>query len=398
MNRRYGLAALILASGLASCDGISADPAPQGPGARTVAPPTCPSTARTDDRIEIRAPTPGATVHWRRIGDVDNPGFRPYDAPILVLEGGIEAIATTVDGDTSEPTVCVTMLSLDSTLAPPAVTPSYDTFEYALDSIAITSGHPGAVIRYTLDGSDVDSTAPVWNGPMALPRSGMLVVKALATAPGWHASRPTRRVFTAGAAPWNPLIPYDTLVDRRTGIGYPTLALGTQVWFAKNLFLPRRAAYDHLAGSGTAYEPAEVKADSLAPLCPEGWRIPSRKDWETLADWIRSRPLPSGVDPFLASEGGDPLGFRFLPPRFASYWSSRFLEGTYLSARGGAEPGFWTTELVRDSLVLAEPTSEGIRFQARPDTFPHGGDRMFPPIVPAAPIRCLRDQSVPAVH
>lgn len=398
MNRRYGLAALVLASGLASCDGMSADPAPQGPGARTVAPPTCPSTARTDDRIEIRSPTPGATVHWRRIGDGDNPGFRPYDAPVLVLDGGIEAIATTVDGDTSEPTACVVVLTLDSTLAPPAVTPSYDTFEYALDSIAITSDLPGAVIRYTLDGSDVDSTAPVWSGPMALPRSGVLVLKALATAPGWHASRPIRRVFTAGAAPWNPLIPYDTLVDRRTGIGYPILSLGTQVWFAKNLFLPRRAAYDHLAASGTAYEPAEVKAGSQAPFCPEGWRIPSRKDWETLAAWIRSRSLPAGVDPFRASEGGDPLGFRFLPPRFASHWSGRFLEGTYTSALGRPEHGFWTTSLAGDSLVLAAPGPDGIEFRARPDTLSPEGDRYFPLVVPAAPIRCLRDQPVPAVH
>lgn len=399
MKLGHVFASPFLALVVSSCDGVSGNPPPPGPGAPVVAPPTCPMTARSDDRIEILSATPGATILWRRLGDSDNPGFRTYDAPVLVLNGGIEAIATSTAGDTSAPTACVVVLSLDSTLAPPVISPSYDTFEYPLDSIDLTSDVPGAVISYTLDGSDVESTSPVWSGPMALPRSGSLVLKALAKSPGWHASRMVRRVFTAGAAPWNPAIHYDTIVDRRTGIGYPTVSMGSQVWFAKNLFLARRASYDHLAASGTAYEPAEVKADSLAPLCPEGWRIPAREDWETLAAWIRSTSPPSGIDPYLATgrdSGRDPYGFRFLPPHHGSYWSGPFINGSYTSAVGRPENGFWTSSLVGDSLVLALPTTEGIAFPARPDTLPPEGDRYFPPMVPAAPIRCLRDQPIPA--
>lgn len=393
MKHGYALAVLLSAFIALSCDGTTGNAPPRDPGARIVAPPTCPATARTDDRIEIFSPTPGTTVRWRRIGDPDYPGYRTYDAPVLVLNGGIEAIATTADGDTSKPTSCAIMLALDSTLATPVLSPAYDTFEYALDSIEITSDVPGAVIRYTLDGGDVDTTSPVWRGPLALPRSGSLVVKALARAPGWHASRMIRRVFTAGAAPWNPAIRYDTIVDRRTGLAYPIVSLGLQIWFAKNLFLPRRTSYDHLPTSGTAYEPAEVKEDSLAPLCPEGWRIPSREDWETLAAWIRSSPAPSGLDPFLAAgkdSAGDPFGFRFLPSPHGSYWSGRFLDGLYTSALGRPENGFWTTALVGDSLVLASPSLAGIEFRARPDTLPHEGDRLSPRMVPAAPIRCVR--------
>lgn len=395
MKHRCTAAVLLTAFVLASCDGAADLAKPVDPGARTVASPTCPATAHTDDRIEIISPTPGATVRWRRIDDPDHRGFRIYEEPVLVLDGGIEAIATSADGDTSEPTSCAILLTTDSTLATPVLTPAYDTFEYALDSIEITSDVPGAVIRYTLDGSDVDTSSPVWSGPLALPRSGSLVVKAFASAPGWHASRMIRRVFTAGAAPWNPAIRYDSIVDRRTGLAYPIVSMGQQDWFAKNLFLPRRTSYDHLPTSGTAYEPAELKKDSLAPLCPDGWRIPSREDWEILAGWIRSSPVPSGLDPFLAAgkdSTGDPFGFRFLPSPHGSYWSGRFLDGLHTSALGRPENGFWTTTLVEDSLVLASPSLAGIEFRARPDTLPHEGDRFTPRMVPAAPIRCVRTE------
>ncbi len=124
------------------------------------------------------------------------------------------------------------------------------------------------------------------------------------------------------------------IVNSGAGAGFFT----QEEWFA--LTTPARCWEDHVSGA----EPLDremlynFKTVTSGKLAPEGWRVPTRADWDTLAASVPQalalKLLAVGV-----GEGTNELAFN------APWAGGRFSWGWY---RPGGESAFWTSESYDD--------------------------------------------------
>ena len=159
---------------------------------------------------------------------------------------------------------------------------------------------------------------------------------------------------------------YGSFTDARDGETYRTIKIGNQVWMAENLrykaedsFAPGNeesnvAQYGRLYKWNTALNiPAEyqeqspakdldmyreIKADNYQGIAPEGWHIPSIKEWETLMENLPAKSNGAELRSECAWQkpGTDTLGFFALP---AGY---RFDNGAF--CQFGKRVRFWCKE------------------------------------------------------
>lgn len=124
----------------------------------------------------------------------------------------------------------------------------------------------------------------------------------------------------------------DILLDKRGYTGwkyYGIVKIGDQWWFAKNMgikgFYSQTSDYNYI-DYGRLYSFGE-----LPSTCPDGWRIPTRKDWEKLfsqfdASTLYEDLLPGGKSGFNIALGGM-LNTDVVPPAitgkgfYGYYWS-----------------------------------------------------------------------------
>ena len=105
----------------------------------------------------------------------------------------------------------------------------------------------------------------------------------------------------------------NTLTDLRDGQVYKTVTIGTQVWMAENLnYLPKDTsgtiwAGKSLCGGGEWKKTAEgdcsiygrlyeskftfTDTDSYRKLCPNGWSLPTKKQYETLISFLGDKAI-----------------------------------------------------------------------------------------------------------
>ena len=134
------------------------------------------------------------------------------------------------------------------------------------------------------------------------------------------------------------------IVDARDGQSYEIVTIGTQTWMAQNLnFDPaddNRSCYDNSDINCIQYG-SLYHADALATICPEGYRLPTVSDWETLINYfggfeIAARYLSDG-----AVSNGELVGFNMKTAGYYNGFSYTELgeAGYYWTATAGSFPG-----------------------------------------------------------
>ena len=155
----------------------------------------------------------------------------------------------------------------------------------------------------------------------------------------------------------------DIFIDERDNQSYQVVGIGTQLWMAENLsYLPHVSpktdgseddgqaqkkfyyVYDY---QGTTVDEAKSLPTFISygvlynwyaakDACPEGWRLPTNKDWEILIDYTgHARELKARNDWYPATSGKDTHGFNAMPAgrrevegnffglhQYAQWWAS----------------------------------------------------------------------------
>lgn len=310
-------------------------------------------------------------VSWCYRGVEGCTSLDPGTSLRVPLQNGIEFSVSSVSPNT--PTYTIIHYAIGS-FAPPMISPKSRTLDYFNDSIEITSERAGTRIHYTLDGSYPTSSSPIYT--TKIPLDHPCQVKAMAEVPGQGRSLAMTNTYVA-ATGWNPAIVYHTLIDRRDGQAYPTVRLGNQTWMAKNLnwAVPGGSVRD--GREGAVFNAHQVQAGGL---CPEGWRVPSRADWDSLEAWgtrqpgvtkanfgnaLRSTALLEELRPLESVNYVDLFGFRATS---AHFWTSTpaedagmvllrsFSEGSLVESRRSAVTTLWS-----NGQSIQVPTTSRVR-------------------------------------
>ena len=151
--------------------------------------------------------------------------------------------------------------------------------------------------------------------------------------------------------------------DFRDGRVYKYVAIGTQTWMAENLKFAMDSSlcydndpvncetYGHLYTWAMAMDSAAVFSDAtkgcgmatlcnietpVRGICPEGWHIPMRSEWETLSETVDGSAIALEAKGFKQwPDATDAYGFSALPAGYSSY-SLGFVDL-------GRVAGFWSS-------------------------------------------------------
>ena len=174
----------------------------------------------------------------------------------------------------------------------------------------------------------------------------------------------------------NPEIAYDSMMDPRDGQIYKTVKIGDQIWMAENLNYADSVKTPSLMGKNWCYaNKAENCAvtgrlytwtaaidsvklatdadnpqncgldksctlpDTVQGICPLGWHLPEKKEWDTLLTKVGGEAtalnvLKSQTGWFHEGNGSDDVGFSALPA------GDRINNGNFFDI--GKLAGFWS--------------------------------------------------------
>ena len=159
------------------------------------------------------------------------------------------------------------------------------------------------------------------------------------------------------------------LLDPRDGQSYRTVKIGNQTWMAENLNFETAASYcyKNLDSNCVKYGRLYTWSNAME-VCPRGWRLPNKEDWETLlknvgGDKSAGKVLKSQTAWAEEGNGTDDYGFSALPAGERTYFDVCSVKGDYTADHMfkakvnydslGVDANFWSSTKDGDDNVYA---------------------------------------------
>ena len=205
---------------------------------------------------------------------------------------------------------------------------AFETYVAAVipDSVLASSPSSSSV---TLSGTSVKS-----NGSSSSKDGGS---EAAMTSSSRHSGLDPESSGSTEESYLNPKIKYDSIVDSRDGQVYKTVKIGNQVWMAQNLNYADSVKTPSLKGRSWCFENDSTNCLTYGRLytwaaavdsqgiCPEGWHLPNKSEWELLVEAVGSQSgskLKSLAGWSYDGNGVDEFGFSALPAGYRLYAES----------------------------------------------------------------------------
>jgi N-acetylneuraminic acid mutarotase len=154
-------------------------------------------TFTTMQTVTISDSTPGAVIYYTTDGSVPAPSSTKYVGPITVSSTQtIQAIATAANYVSSA--VASAMYTIQLTAATPAFSPAAGTYTTA-QTVTISDATPGALIYYTIDGTNPTLSSAKYTGPITV--SSTQTIHAIAAASSYSNSAVASATYTIQPSP-----------------------------------------------------------------------------------------------------------------------------------------------------------------------------------------------------
>jgi alpha-tubulin suppressor-like RCC1 family protein len=147
--------------------------------------------------VSMSTTTPGSIIRYTTNGTNPTESSAAYDVPLTVSTSTTLKAATFRTGWSPSTVTTATYTMNFGTLAPPTISPSAGTYTSSA-TVTLTSGTPGASIRYTTNGTTPTSSSPLYTEPLLIEATTTLTGRAFH--PDYTASASSTGAFTIQVA------------------------------------------------------------------------------------------------------------------------------------------------------------------------------------------------------
>ncbi len=122
---------------------------------------------------------------------------------------------------------------------------------------------------------------------------------------------------------------YGELADDRDGQIYKTVKIGDQWWMAENLNYETDSSFCYKDSAEFCEKYGRLYTwDAVVDVCPDGWHLPSKVEWETLFDAVGGRATAGKMlKSTSGGKGTDAFGFSALPAGYRVKGGGYLYEG-----------------------------------------------------------------------
>ncbi|MEK8034942.1 beta-1,3-glucanase family protein [Ideonella sp. DXS29W] len=184
-------------------------------GPNTVAKPSfspSPGSYSAAQTVTLATTTDGAVIHYTLDGSKPTPKSPVYSTPLSISKTTTIKARAYKDGLTKSTISKGTYTLTKGNVATPVFNPAGGNYASA-QTVTISSATPGAVIKYTTDGSAPTAASPTYAGPIAVASSKTL--RAVAQKTGYGDSGVETADYAIGVGTWNKMTTFNVLNGTR---------------------------------------------------------------------------------------------------------------------------------------------------------------------------------------